>query len=142
MEHINSDIIINIWSYVGKTSLCLTISPVRENIYKIMNSFKESPIVLNYRLIKWKKIITNRPVRATMKVEVQKQYLLKGVDPINISNNNINIIGSTKNKILPIEFIQQSLIPDRTYKITWDIFQCSCDDFKRAKLYSIFWNNY
>ena len=107
-----------------------------------MNSFKESPIVLNYRLIKWKKIITNRPVRATMKVEVQKQYLLKGVDPINISNNNINIIGSTKNKILPIEFIQQSLIPDRTYKITWDIFQCSCDDFKRAKLYSIFWNNY
>ena len=41
MERINIDIILKIWSYVGKTSLCLTISPVREKIYKIMNSFKE-----------------------------------------------------------------------------------------------------
>ena len=77
MERINIDIILKIWSYVGKTSLCLTISPVREKIYKIMNSFKESPIVLNYRLIKWKKIITNRPVRATMKVEVQKPIFIE-----------------------------------------------------------------
>lgn len=142
MEHINSDIIINIWSYVGIKSLCLTNLQVRQAIYRIMHSFKEIPVILNYRLIKWKKIITTRPVRATMKVENTKQCFLTGGDPINISENNIIVFGSIKKKIIPKMRTEPSLIPGRNYKITWSILKCFTKNIERARLYSIFWNNY
>ena len=143
MERINKDIYIKIWSYVGSRTLMIMPSNEREAINDLMNSFKTNPVVLTYRLIKWKRIVTNKPVRATMKTYKKKNYLLKGGYPINSeNNNNIEIFGSTKDNIIPRTKIISSLIPGRDYRLIWKIYKLCVDDMKRAKLYSIFWNNY
>ena len=104
--------------------------------------FKNNPLKFYYQLIKWKRIITNKPVRATMKVENEKVYLLKGKVNIQIKNNKVIIKDNSKYNIIPRRKIITSSIPGRNYQIIWDIYKSRVDNIKRARLYLIFWNNY
>lgn len=142
MEKINKDIYMMIWSYVGSKTLLIMPESERIELMKLKNSFKNNPLKFHYQLIKWKRIITNKPVRATMKVENEKVYLLKGKVNIQIKNNKVIIKDNSKYNIIPRRKIITSSIPGRNYQIIWDIYKSRVDNIKRARLYLIFWNNY
>jgi len=108
------------------------------------NKFKENPLCLYYRLVKWKSVVSHNRTRPTMRVDKkEKLILLDGNKPININKQNkIELFNSIKNDIIPRIKIISSSIPGRIYQVLWKLYYCRIEDIERAKLYSLFWNNY
>ena len=138
------DVFLNIWSYVGQNTIYITPLMERLQINKIKNKFKEKPLCLYYRLVKWKLVVSNNPVRPTMRVDKKEKFiLLDGNKPININKQNkIELPNSIKNDIIPRIKIISSSVPGRMYQVLWKLYYCRIEDIERAKLYSLFWNNY
>jgi len=144
MNKINIDVFLNIWSYVGTSTIYIVPPLERLQIKKIKNKFKETPLCLYYRLVKWKSIVSDNPVRATMRVDEKEKFiLLNGNKSININKNNkIELFNSIKKDIIPRIKIVNSTVPGRVYQVSWNLYSCRIEDIERAKLYSLFWNNY
>ena len=145
MDKINIDIFLNIWSYVGPNTIYMVPSMERSQIKNIKNRFQENPICLYYKLIEWKSIVNHIKMgRATMRVEKEEKHIfLNGGKPINISKKNkIEIFGTTIEAVIPRLKLVSSVIQGRIYQYTWTLYSCRIENMKKAKLYSLFWNNY
>jgi hypothetical protein len=79
-----------------------------------------------------------------MRVDKKEKFiLLNGNKSININKNNkIELFNSIKKGIIPRIKIVNSTVPGRVYQISWNLYSCRIEDIERAKLYSLFWNNY
>ena len=144
MNKINIDVFLNIWSYVGPNTIYISPPLERLQIKKMKNKFKENPLCLYYRLVKWKSVVSHNRTRPTMRVDKkEKLILLDGNKPININKQNkIELFNSIKNDIIPRIKIISSSIPGRIYQVLWKLYYCRIENIERAKLYSLFWNNY
>ena len=145
MDKINIDIFLNIWSYVGPNTIYMIPLIERSQIKNIKNKFKENPICLHYKLIEWKSLVNRTKIRrATMSVDKEEKHIfLNGGKPINISKKNkIKIFGTTREAVIPRLRLVGSVIPGRIYQHTWTLYSCRIENMEKAKLYSLFWNNY
>ena len=145
MNKINIDIFLNIWSYVGPNVIYMVPIMERNQIKNIKNQFKENPICLHYKLIEWKSLVNRTKIgRATMRVDKEEKHIfINGGKPINISKKNkIEIFGTTIEAVIPRLKLVSSVIQGRIYQHTWTLYSCRTENIEKAKLYSLFWNNY
>ena len=144
MNKINIDIFLNIWSYVGPNTIYIAPPLERLQIKKMKNKFKENPLCLYYRLVKWKSVVSHNRTRPTMRVDKKEKFILLGGNkPMNINKHNkIELFNSIKKEIIPHIKIVSSSVPGRIYQVLWNIYYCRIENIERAKLYSLFWNNY
>ena len=145
MNKINIDLFLNIWSYVGPNTIYIVPPLERLQIKKMKNKFKENPLCLYYRLVKWKSaVVSHNRARPTMSIDKKEKFiLLDGNKPMNINKHNkIELFSSIKKDIIPRVKIVSSSVPGRIYQILWNIYSCRAENIERVKLYSLFWNNY
>jgi hypothetical protein len=144
MKLLPFDVCYIIWTMCGRNAVILNkdLIPYLE---KIKIGFVKSPLVIKYRLIKFKEIqnqngFTKRP-RASIKVDkVIKTLLLNGKIPLGIIRDGI-IEPSLKicDEIIPCSHVKivNGIQDSRRYNVVyWKIFEIYCDNIKRSKIYN------
>ena len=148
MNPLPFDVCYIIWEMCGGNAIILNkdLIPYLE---KIKIGFIKSPLVLKYRLIKFKEIqnqngFTKRP-RASIRVDkVIKTLLLNGKIPLGIIIDG-EIEPSLKicDKIIPCSHVKiiNEMQDSRRYNVIyWKIFEIYCDNIERSKIYNNLFN--
>ena len=52
------------------------------------------------------------------------------------------MFGTTIEAVIPRLKLVSSVIRGRIYQHTWTLHSCRTENIEKAKLYSLFWNNY
>ena len=146
MNKINIDIYLNIWSFIGPKSIYIMPKNERKEIHTMKKKFTTNPIRLYYKLVRWKSVANSHPFRASIRVDKKEKFiLLDGDKKININKKDeIKIFYDIEQIIIPRRQIVSSTIPGRIYQLIWKLYNCRIENknMERAKIYSIFWNNY
>lgn len=160
MKHfLSQDIFLKIYSFVGHNALYLDKSYYLYLI-KLRKEFLNNPIILNYKIVKWKYsknfgLINNTisKIRPTMIVKKAKKVkIFSNISIGRIINDEDKNFFPNKFLIIPSRKLKEKLINPKlllnkntnyvnTKFISYDIFSMWSDDIERVKKYKNLWND-